>query len=176
MVQNLTGKALSAYSIRLDWKPPSKVGVTQYKVNFIHLACIVYHLVQRVSTSVRLQKITCRFWGPPVNPRKPWKISFMSVFCVITVFASHRHYRDVNCLYPAPRSDCGKRCGLCPSSKQARFWKSLKPHQTSLPNAGCERQFVPKWRTSDLKWPDAQVIDSWQPFIIWAISLELSSV
>jgi len=32
MVQNLTGKAISPYSIELDWRPPSKVGITQYKV------------------------------------------------------------------------------------------------------------------------------------------------
>jgi len=34
MVQNLTGTALSPYSVELDWRPPSKVGIVQYKVIF----------------------------------------------------------------------------------------------------------------------------------------------
>ena len=46
MVQNLTGKAVSPYSIELDWKPPSKVGITQYKV--ILLIYVLYLTVSRI--------------------------------------------------------------------------------------------------------------------------------
>ena len=77
MIQNLTGKALSPYTIRLDWRPPSKVGVVRYKVTssvkhslFVKLAkykvvvtwnsyFLPYFLVGAVGMKV-YKKLSCR--------------------------------------------------------------------------------------------------------------------